>query len=124
MDKNNKEYIVTKIEKYDEMYDNDENPWKSIAKSVINGICLIIFKILYNTHFQVVPGDSNIVANQVFHDAFMLGIGITECNNLNYIIQGVYSAITIGKELKNKLQKNDIENQTEIMIENKEGKTR
>lgn len=122
MDKNNKEYIVTKIEKYEEMcgYENFHEP---IVKSVINGICLIIFRILDAIDFlPSLPEDLDIIVNQILDDAFMFGIAITSYNNLIYMIKGVYGFIMINK--LEKLQKNGIENKPEVIIENNGGKTR
>ena len=128
MDQNNKEYIVTKIEKYDEMFEDTDA--SVMQKCLINLICTCIFLVLYrNTFtFTILPEylDDGVV-NQILDDVSLFGVAITSYNgfaNLAKLIKSVYAAI-MSQIWNNKLQKNDIENQTgTLTIENNEGKTR
>ncbi len=123
MDKNIKEYIVTKIEKYDEMRE-DMAFYESTLKSLINWICLAIFELLYKIHLTGLPEDLDIVVNQILDDVAFFGLVITSYNVLAGNIKLLYAAI-MSKIWNNKLQKNDIENQAgTLTIENNEGKTR
>lgn len=121
MDKNNKEYIVTKIEKYEEMYD-DATSGELMVKYFINIICVVIFAVLYKINLSL-PEDLDIVVNQTLDSISLFGVAIPLSNLSIGVIKMSYATI-MSEILKNKLQKNDIENQTELIIENKEGKTR
>lgn len=123
MDKNNKEYIVTKIEKYEEMYDDEANK-ETIIKPIINGICLLIFVVLHTLTSSSLLGNLDTVVNQILDDVSLFGVAITGSNSLRSILRPLYCSI-MGKILVNKLQKNDEESQIETLaIENNGGKTR
>lgn len=116
MDKNNKEYIVTKIEKYDEMIS------ETAVKGIVNEICFVLFMILRRISLPNLPENLDMVVNQILSDVSLFGFVITSFNMASYLIKLPYYSI-MCKIWGDKLQKNDEESQIETLtIENNGGK--
>lgn len=116
MDDKQKEYIVTKIEKYDDISID------SIIKLMINSICALVFILINRINISDLPDNLEVFINQVLSDVSLLGMTIAATSVLINCIKAVYFSLR-GMALTKKIEDYDKDGLL-INEESKEGKQR